>query len=206
MLMTGRRRPPAPVAPSTSSDSGFSLVEGLIAAALLLVIAVSILPIFVRALDNNLSGGRRSQLSTFASGDLEALNQVPIDQDAWSVAGEPGGVLSLGSRFWANGSVSNPVTLGDERWVDLETDAPGELILWQSDAAIRKYSLADIQILVGAGGGLVSGGANPMLFDNPLTDDEGGHFTELRLTIKENRDALPAASGRRITIGHFRAF
>ena len=43
-------------------DAGFSLVEGLIAAALLLVIAVSILPLFTRALKSNLSGGRASQL------------------------------------------------------------------------------------------------------------------------------------------------
>lgn len=207
--MRSRRKPPA--APG-SPEAGFSLVEGLMAAALLLIVAVSILPLFYRALESNLFGGRRSQLATFASGDLEALNQQPVDQSAWSVSAAPGGVLDLGTSFWEDLTQTNPETLGDERWDapwtvgNTPTAGPGVLTLWRSDAEVRKYALADVQILVGAGGGVVTGGAHPMLFDNPLTDDDGAHFTELRVTIKEMRDALPAASGKRITVGQLRAF
>ncbi len=192
----------------SNGQAGFSLVEGLIAAALLLVVAVSVLPIFIRALDSNLAGGRRSQLSTFASGELEELNQESVDQAAWSVAGAPGGVLELGSRFWDIGAdVDNaPEKLGDEKWVDLEGDAAGLILFQRSSASVRKYNLADIQVVVGAGGGLASSGANPMLFDNPLADDDGAHLTEIRISIRENRETLNAASGKRITVRQFRVY
>jgi len=194
-------------AAGAGAQAGFSLIEGLIAAALLLVVAVSVLPLFVRALESNLAGGRRSQLSTFAGAELEEVNQAPVDQAAWSVTGQPGGVLTLDSRFWDAGAPSVPDTLGDERWVDAEGDAVG-LIQWQSDVTIRKYALADLQILIGSGpgGGVVSGGLNPMLFDDPLSDDEGAHFIERRVTVKERRAALPAATGKRITVSQLRAF
>lgn len=191
-------------------QAGFSLIEGLIAAALLLVIAVSILPIFVRAIDSNLSGGRASQLSTFVSADIEGVNQEPVDQDAWDVAASlTPGVLDLGDDFWDIGPPLPGLKLGDEKWVDLETDAtgPGSL-MWSRNVSIRKYSLSDVQILIGTdpAAGLVTGGVSPMLFDNPLTDDSEAHIAEVRVTLKERRDALPAASGKRMTVGHFRSF
>ena len=191
----------------TPRQAGFSLVEGLIAAALLLVIAVSVLPIFMRALESNLSGGRSSQLSTFVSTDLEGVNQEPVDQDAWDVGGTGTGVLDLGDDFFDLGPSSPSLYVGDEKWVDTEADAtgPGSL-LWRRNISVRKYSLADVQILVGAGGGLVTAGESPMLFDAPLTDDAEAHLAEIRVTIKERRDGVPAASGKRVTTGHFRAF
>ena len=188
-------------------QAGFSLIEGIIAAGLLLVVAVAVLPIFVRALDSNLSGGRRSQLSTFASGELEELNQQSVDQAAWSVAGAPGGVLERGSRFWDSGPNLEPDLLGDEAWVDVLPADPDRLVLYQrSSSTVRKYNLADIQIVVGAGGGLASSGVDPMLFDSPLADDDGAHLTEIRVSIRENREALPAASGKRITVRQFRVY
>ena len=45
-----------------------------------------------------------------------------------------------------------------------------------------------------------------MLLDTPLTDDENAHLLEFRVTMKENREALPAATGKRITVSHHRAF
>ena len=50
--------------------------------------------------------------------------------------------------------------------------------------------------MVTAGGA----GASPFLFDNPLTSDDNAHLTEIRVTVKEQREALPAASGQRVTI------
>ncbi len=196
-------------------NAGFSLIEGVVAAALLLVIAVSILPIFTNAINSNLSGGRSSQLSTFVSGDIETVNQAHVDQDAWAIAGSPSGILRLANRFWDIGplydtNVANH--LGDEKWVAGEDDASGP-ITWYRGATIRKYSLADIQIIISSdSGGVVTGGSDPltdfspMLFDNPLTDDSGAHLTEFRVTIKERREALPGAAGKRMTVGHFRTF
>ncbi len=196
-------------------QAGFLLIEGLIATALLLVVAVSTLPLFTRALENNLSGGRSSQLSTFVVGDIESVNQTPVDQDAWMVGTTPEGVLDLDSRYWDMGPLydtDTPNFLGDEKWIASEDEAEG-LILWSRSASVRKYSLADIQIVISSdAGGVVTGGDDPsadfspMLFDNPLTDDSNAHLTEMRVTIREQRGTLAASTGRGMTVGHFRAF
>ena len=207
--MRTNHQPPAAGRPR-SGEAGFSLVEGLIAAALLLVVAVSVLPLFTRALESNISGGRSSQLSTFVTADIESVNQMLVDRDEWDVAAS-GGTLDLGTTFWDLGPLFDtagvPDTLGDEAWVDAVTDAQGP-VLWSRNISVRKYSLADLQILAGtdvAEDALTAVG-NPMLFDMPLTDDEDAHIVEVRVSIKENRDALPVGSGKRITVGHFRAF
>ena len=192
-----------------AGQAGFSLVEGLIAAALLLVIAVSVLPIFMRALESNLSGGRSSQLATFVTTDIEAVSQEPVDQDAWDVGGTGTGVLELGEDFWDMGPPLPNLFLGDEKWVDTEADATGpSSLMWSREIEIRKYSLADIRLVIGSGGaaGLVTEGASPWLFDNPLTVDTGAQLTELRVSVKEKRDSIPAATGKRITVSHYRAF
>ncbi len=191
-------------------ESGFSLVEGLIAAALLLIIAVGVLPLFTRALESNIAGGRSSQLSTFVGADIEIVNQGPVDDDDWSIAGEPGGVLDLGTKYWDIGNLYSPTVpdeLGDEKWLD-EADVGSHEgpIMWGLSASVRKYSLADLHILLGTGGVLVTEGESPFLFDDPLTDDENAHIAEVRVTIREERTGLPAATGQRITVGHYRAF
>lgn len=191
-------------------ESGFSLVEGLIAAALLLVIAVSVLPVFTRALESNIAGGRSSQLSTFVSADIEAVNQMLVDRDDWSVAAT-GGVRDLGTMYWdigpLFGAAGVPDRLGDEEWIADPATAQGP-VMWSRNVSVRKYSLSDLQILAGtdvAEDELAAVG-NPMLLDQPLTEDDDAHLVEVRVTIRENRAALPAASGQRITVSHFRAF
>ncbi|MCP3961586.1 MAG: hypothetical protein GY719_27405 [bacterium] len=195
-------------------EEGFSLVEGLIAAALLLVVAVGILPLFMRALESNISGGRSSQITTFVSADIEAVNQLIVDRDEWDLTGSDFLTLDVGTNtgtdFWDIGTLSDgvqPARLGDEEWVDEETDATGP-ILWSRDMVLRKYSLGDVQILAGTDAtadALVTVG-HPMLFDSPLDTDLNAHLTEIRVTIQENRAEIPSASGQRITVGHFRTF
>lgn len=197
-----------------TGEEGFSLVEGLIAAALLLVVAVAILPLFMRALESNISGGRSSQISTFVSADIEAVNQLIVDRDEWDLTGANFLTIDVGNNtgtdYWDIGMATNgaqPSRLGDENWVDEESDATG-LILWSRDVVLRKYTLGDIQILAGTdptADSLVTVG-HPMLFDAPLTSDLNAHLTEVRVTVQENRDEIPATSGQRITVGHFRTF
>ena len=178
----------------------------------MLVIAISTLTLFTRALQSNISGGRSSQLSTFVGADIEAVNQTPVDQDAWSVAGTAAGVLDLPARFWDTGryyeSDDLPNHIGDEKWVTSVGDADGP-ILWSRAAAVRKYSLSDISIIISSDAAvLVTGGAagaSPMLFDNPLTNDANAHITEFRVSITEQR-GQDGATGKYMKVGHFRAF
>lgn len=195
-------------------QAGFSLIEGLIAAALLLVIAVGILPVFTRSLESNISGGRSSQMSTFAVASIEDDNQTSIDRADWSVAGT--GVVNIDQEFWVAGKLFDselvPYTLGPvtQRWLGpgvAPTAADGQ-VFWSRDVSIRKYSLSDLQIVAGTdvSDDVIVAVGNPMLLDTPLTDDQNGHLVELRVTLKEVRNGVPVASGRRLTTSHYRTF
>jgi len=64
--------------------SGFSLLEVLIASALLLMIVVGVLPLFIRSIENNLLGNDALRESNAASDRAEDLNGVRFNADAVS--------------------------------------------------------------------------------------------------------------------------
>lgn len=196
------------------AEAGFSLLEGLFAAALLLVVAVSVLPLFMRALESNTRGGRASQVSTFATAELEEINQATIDRADWRLLGNLENVRELDTLKWITGSLykdgSNRDKIGDGRWVP-ETAATEGLSLWIRDMAIRKYTFADIHTAVEVDGVTLSTLGDARIFDSPLSTDDTGdlfnaHITEFRITLREDREALPLSAGQRMILGHFRTF
>lgn len=195
-------------------EAGFSLLEGLFAAALMLVVAVSILPLFMRALDSNTRGGRASQVSTFVTAELEEVNQATIDRDDWQLTGANTSVLTFPTSYWDTGqlyaSEGSPAQIGDEGWIDDASAAAGP-ILWSRDMTVRKYSFADVHITIEVGGAALATLGDPRLFDSPLTTDSDGvvfndHFTELRVSLREDRAGIPLSSGQRMTTRHFRVY
>lgn len=219
-----RKRPPHRSASRNvgSGEAGFSLLEALFSSVLVLVIAVSILPLFMRALESNTAGGRSSQISTLVIGQIEENNQGLVDRPDWQLTGAAVSALSLPTRFWDTGRVYHDDLvrdqLGDEKWIDA-ADTPEGPLMWASNITVRKYTFADVHIGLDVSGSLSVIG-HPQLFDTPLRTDSGGrihnsHFTELTMSIVESRawdsdDGLVYAAflgkGQRITIGHLRAY
>ena len=215
MSSTHRRAPTrgTAVARVMPSEAGFSLVEGLVAAGLLLVVAVSVLPLFIRALESNTRGGRASQVSTFVSAQIEEINQASIDRPEWQLSGAGAGVRETGTVFWHLGPevVNAPrAVIGDERWVATEAEATG-LVIWQRKMDVRKYSFADVHTSIMVGTTELATLGDPRWFDSPLTNDDDGevydaHLTEFRVHLREDREGIPLDSGQRMTVGHFRVF
>lgn len=201
-------------APAPSErEAGFSLIEGLIAAALLLVVAVSILPLFMRALESNTRGGRSSQITTLVTAALEELNQASVDREDFQLTGSDTGVRETGIMYWDMGGLyedGDPAKIGDEEWVADKTTASGP-VLWSRELDIRKYSFADVHTSIQVGDQELTTLGDPRWFDSPLqTDDDGelynAHITEFRVHIVEDREGIPLDSGQRMTVGHFRVF
>ena len=187
------------VRPRPAPRDGFSLVEVLLAATLLLVVVVSVLPLFSNALERNAAGGRASVMTTFAMEDLEEINQGAIDHDDWDLTAN---VLDLGKEYWADAAADR---MGDERW---EADTlSGGPFYWERSAKIRKYLYADVTpgYIDVEGAGIVGLG-HPELYDSPVSSDGSGvHIVELRVTIQP-RSGLPLSQGQQLTVGHFRAY
>lgn len=198
---------------AAASQEGFSLVEGLMAAALLLVVAVSVLPVFMRAVESNTRGGRASQLTSQVNARLESINQAFISRTEWQLAGDGNSVLATGTDWWDLGALyeeGDPAAIGDERWVVDKNDADGP-VLWSRQMDVRKYSFADVHSTISVGGVDFATRGDPRWFDSPLvTEDDGSvynaHFTEFRVHIIEDREGIPLDSGQRMTVGHYRAF
>ncbi|MEM8994359.1 MAG: type II secretion system protein [Acidobacteriota bacterium] len=60
-------------------QSGMSLVELLIAAVILAVVFVGIVPLFGRAILSNKRGGDASRMSAFLNTSIEAINQISLN-------------------------------------------------------------------------------------------------------------------------------
>ncbi len=219
-----RQNPTAIPERDAPSEAGFSLVEGLMAAALLLVVAVSVLPVFMRALESNVRGGRASQVSALVIAELESINQATVDRAEWQLTGADSGVRETGTRYWDLGVLAaggSPAKIGDEKWID-EGDTPAGPVLWTRELDVRKYSFADVHASITVGDVTLSTLGDPRWFDSPLATDGDGdlynaHITEFRVHMREDRDGKPAVftdnvtgatvwMGQRMTIGHYRTF
>ena len=69
------------------AEAGFSLIEALIAALLLLFIVIGVLPLFSRAMMNNIQGNDSSNISNSAVGGFEELLALPFDNQALTLPG-----------------------------------------------------------------------------------------------------------------------
>ena len=67
--------------------AGFSLIEALIAAAIILIIAIGLIPLFTRAMVNNTAGSDSTFVSTAGQSGIETAFSVPFDNPSMVLAG-----------------------------------------------------------------------------------------------------------------------
>ena len=80
---------------------GFSLVEALIAAGLMLIIVLGILPLFTSAIRSNATGRDYMEVNNLARSRAEALSQVPFNNLAVGTTDE---YFSHKDQIWKPGS------------------------------------------------------------------------------------------------------
>ncbi len=74
-----KKSSPAPHDRRSSTAAGFSIIEGLIAALLLLVVTLGILPLFSRAMNNNVKGNDSTRQSNGATDAFETDLALPFN-------------------------------------------------------------------------------------------------------------------------------
>jgi Tfp pilus assembly protein PilV len=149
-----------------NSQSGFSLVEAMVAALLLLMIAVGILPLFVNSIVNNAQGQDSSTAANFARARLEEFDQLPLDD------------------------VRMAITAGDERkfdeiylynakkWIDGTVPPTGDWALWSRTTQIHQYGAVNFETA-------------PFSYDQRLPSTAKPidiHLKEIEVTVKSNRN------------------
>ncbi len=98
-------------------EDGITLIEAVVAAAILLIAAIGLMPLFARAALNNVSGADANQATQHARSELDRLLALSFDDRSLdladplpeqtvqgSSAGEGGEEMLLGDVFWDEGA------------------------------------------------------------------------------------------------------
>lgn len=125
-----------PALPRRDARAGFSLIETMIAAAILLIIALGLLPLFSQAIVNNSLGSDYTQASTHSKVELETLQKMPFENMDLAVAN--GQLLTTRDSYLEQGIVGHAV--GPSRWAVEEPDR----LLWTRTTQVRQYNVRAI--------------------------------------------------------------
>lgn len=158
-------------------ESGFSLIEVTIAAALVLIVAVGVLPMFTQAMVNTQAGSDSSFVSNAARTRVEELFQAPWDS--------PLVTLTAGTELVTDEYFS----LNDHAWMLGAAPVDGSATFTRT-TRVRQFSVIALE--------------NELLEDSEALDslaDPGQvHLKEIRVTVEGLRTAGPIGPSKRITL------
>lgn len=67
---------------TTRRETGFSLLEALVAAALILIVTLGIMPLFTRSIVQNVAGKESTLSTNYSRSTTETLMPLPLDREA----------------------------------------------------------------------------------------------------------------------------
>jgi type II secretory pathway pseudopilin PulG len=169
-------------------SAGFSLIEVLVAAVLLLVILLGIIPLFVRASVNRQAGRESTDAGSFARSRAEALLQLPFDHADVSVP--PGSTELVAVEYLRPGS---------ETWTPDASAAPEAQ--WVRTTRIEQYAAGDLL------DGDTDGDGDEL--DDPRPGGGDPRSIQLKLievAVTSPRDAGPFGAAKELTVRVLKAF
>ena len=165
------------------SESGLSLVEALIAVALIGLIAVGIIPMFTRAMSDNLAGADYTRVTNFAKSKEEDFSRMTFNQQAIQ--------LTTGNDLMST-EYMDPANL---QWS--QTKPSSLLAIWTRNTDISQYSIND------------SDSNGNYSFTNKLasgTSPLAIHVRQSQVQVQSSSAAGPLGARRATTIRYLKAF
>jgi len=167
--------PAAPVRPP-SREAGFSIIEGLIAALLLLIVTLGILPLFSRAMNNNVKGNDSTRQSNGAIEALETSVGLPFNSGDMNIPiGSTSVVvddtLALKKIASPTGGLDQAISSRWELPADLGTD---DVRVMNRQQTLQQFAYSDF--------------ADDQTFNNALdgvTESRLVHFKVIDLTLQD---------------------
>jgi len=175
-------------------EAGFSIIEALIAAAILLIIALGLLPVFSRAINDNVTGNDATQATNGSRTELEELLQLPFNNQRVVVAA--GQTKTETKDFYTRAKAdasTGAYEIGDatEGWT---ADATGRgPVLWNRTTTVQQYGITDL---------------NDGKLDTPLdgsTQANFVHLKQIQVQIDNPKKDL-FGNGQGITLTVIKAF
>lgn len=176
---------------TSARQAGFSLVESLVAALILLFIALGLIPLFARSLRDNTSGADSTQASNHGKAKLEEYLQIPFNNQAVDLA--PASTSTVAGESWAQGDAAQ-VGDADEGWWAGAPSGRGRL-LWSRQTTVRQYGISDLDD--GKLGDPLPGGTEPVFV----------HLKEVEVRLESEREpGNPLGGGRAVTFRVLKPF
>lgn len=127
--------------PGAAAEGGFSLIEVLVAALLLLFIALGLVPLFTRAMIDNASGRDSTTATNIDRTQLETLAAMPFDSSGLIVTNGQEFLETNESFSRGDPKVDNDAS---EVW---STGVPTNLatVRWTRRTRVRQYQWTDVK-------------------------------------------------------------
>lgn len=174
---------------------GLSLIEVLIAAAILLVVSLGIAPLLLRARADNVRGWEATTVTSHLKTTLDSVLEFDFTSPGLRVPAH--GTEQTTIDFWTAGKrevIRDP----DEGWC---ADPAGRgAVVWTRTVRVRQFHLRDL--------GNPGDPANTP-FDEPLAGDTSPdfvHLKEIRVGIRGTRRGGALGAGQSYSITMYKAF
>lgn len=184
---------------SKAREAGFSLIEALIAAFLVLMITLGVMPLFTHSVVQNVSGKESTISTNYSRSTTEELVSLPLDRRQVRPST---GLIERKTCYsyeesggWKEVTACNP------------TNDPYDNPTWGRTTSIRQYSINEIYDGDSAAG-------NPT-FKNPIlgydvSNDRLDSFVHVRelmvITEGQRAEGSPLGKGRRVDMVELRGF
>ena len=178
-----------PPAPPSSSEAGFSIIEGLIAALLLLVVTLGILPLFSRAMNNNVKGNDSTRQSNGAVDAIETSLALPFNSGDMTMP--IGSTSVVVADTLALKKIASP-TGGLDQTISTRWELPADLGTYDVQVMNRQQTLQQFAF---------SDFADNQTFDTPLdgaVEPRLVHFKVVDLALQDATSAQAVAYRLRI--------
>jgi Tfp pilus assembly protein PilV len=134
--------------------AGFSLIEALIAAGVLGMIAIGVLPLFTQALLNNKQGSDSTTVTTFGKTELEALDAADFGSSQLTI--QPGTTSTVTTDWYVQQSTSQIGGTNFFLWTTTPPTSAMGLTLWQRTTTVQQYGYADLNFATALDGNTIA--------------------------------------------------
>jgi Tfp pilus assembly protein PilV len=121
------------------SEAGFSMVEALIAAAILLIIAIGMIPLFTRSMVNNALGSDYTQATTYGKTSLERIFKGTLQNGDLALAAG----TSLQRSDYSEKGATQGTPVGDLDWKYTVTNS--NALVWTRTMRVRQFSFHAVE-------------------------------------------------------------
>ena len=180
-----------PNRPYHRRQTGYSLVETMVAGVVFLVTAVGVLPLFTHSISNNNTGREALQATNHSKSELEEAYQIPFHHADLTLAA--GSAEITNTEWW---------TLGDREYLlDAQegwspTDPGDDSTTWMRTVSIRQFGVGDLED---------DGELNTPLDGG--TDAVFVHLKEIQVQVDTTRaDGTALGVGRHVTMRVLKPF